>query len=320
MYKKIADRDQVQVRAAVLAAKDELSDTQIAQQCSITRRTLIRWKKNPGFQSKVAEHLRLNQLDSWMRRISHRQEQLESANQVWQRLQELIRARGNSPEMAHIPGGTTGLLRRRKVFGSQQQKGRKLAADYELDRVVLQTMRRLEVAASKATGQWQRPLVKEEIGAYRHTTPLAIDKQERAATLAAGGQVSDTKIAAACGIDRRTLGRWRRQARFCARVIELRADFEGSGRGLASLSERLKVLDWRWHLLLQLFEERGFDSEMLSEPGGRNGRMNGRRRLVGQGRSVITYYFDKHLLAELRKHEAQAANELGQWGGGRRSR
>ena len=64
MYKKIPDRESLYVRAAILAVEDELSDTEIAQRCGITRRTLIHWKKQPAIRQKINEHLRLIQLHS----------------------------------------------------------------------------------------------------------------------------------------------------------------------------------------------------------------------------------------------------------------
>ncbi len=45
MPKKIPCHEETQVRAAILVAEDELSDTEIARLCGITRRTLMRWKK-----------------------------------------------------------------------------------------------------------------------------------------------------------------------------------------------------------------------------------------------------------------------------------
>ena len=54
MYRKIPDRENLHARAAILAAEDELSDTEIAQLCGITRRTLMRWKKQPSMLQKKA--------------------------------------------------------------------------------------------------------------------------------------------------------------------------------------------------------------------------------------------------------------------------
>jgi hypothetical protein len=64
MYKKIPDRENLYARAAILAAEDELSDIEIAQRCGITRRTLIRWKRQPAIQQKINEQLRRIQLHS----------------------------------------------------------------------------------------------------------------------------------------------------------------------------------------------------------------------------------------------------------------
>lgn len=148
MYKKIPDRDKLQAGAAILAAEDELSDSEIAHRCGITRRTLMRWKKQPAFQWKIDEHLRLSKLESESQTIVERQKRIAEMDRIWKGLQDIIRNRANSPEMASVPGGTTGLLRRRKVFRSQGHG--ELVADYELDRALLQEMRRLEVLASKS--------------------------------------------------------------------------------------------------------------------------------------------------------------------------
>src|SRR5580704_2715539 len=73
-----------------------------------------------------------------------------------QKLEDIIHARANSLEMKRFPGGSTGLVIRRK--GSFRQRDGRLAEyDYELDIPLLREMRRLEVAAAKALGQWQRP-------------------------------------------------------------------------------------------------------------------------------------------------------------------
>jgi DNA invertase Pin-like site-specific DNA recombinase len=60
MYKRIPDRDELQARAAILAAEGERSDNEIARIFGITRRTLMRWKKQPAIQQKMVENLRLS--------------------------------------------------------------------------------------------------------------------------------------------------------------------------------------------------------------------------------------------------------------------
>ena len=145
MYKKIPDRENLYARAAILAAEDELSDIEIAQSCGITRRTLMRWKKQPAIQQKINEHLRLIQLHSEVGMISERQNRVLHLEMKFQDLQGIIRAPA-------VPSG----------------------------------------------------------------------KKHRAALFIADGTRSDLEIAAACGVNRRTLARWKEQPSFRTRVADAR--------------------------------------------------------------------------------------------------
>jgi hypothetical protein len=137
----------------------------------------------------------------------------------WRGLQAIIRERANSPEMRGVPGGSTGLLCRRKVSFSQRHGG--LAVhDYELDVPLLRELRRLEVAMAKALGEWQTPKYKPI--AFPTSTEVPSGRQHRAALLIADGTRSDLEIAAACGINRRTLARWKEQPGFRTWVAEVR--------------------------------------------------------------------------------------------------
>src|SRR5271154_40333 len=115
MHKKIPDREKLQTRAAILAAEDELSDTEIARQCGISRRTLMRWKNQPAMQEKIDEHLGRIQRHSEVRIMAERRQRIIPLDILWQELQAVVERRVNSPKMQGIPGGNTGLLRRRKV-------------------------------------------------------------------------------------------------------------------------------------------------------------------------------------------------------------
>jgi hypothetical protein len=149
--------------------------------------------------------------------ISERQERIANMDARWQKLQDLIRTRVNSPEMRGVPGDSTGLMRRRKISFRRPHGP---LCDYELDRGLLREMSRLEVAAAKALGQWQTP--KYQPTAFPTTTIVPSGKQHRAALLIADGTRSDLDIAAACRINRRTLARWKAQPSFRARVAEVR--------------------------------------------------------------------------------------------------
>ena len=155
MYKRLPDRKELQESAAILAAEDELSDNEIAQHCGITRRTLMRWKKQSAIQQKIDEHLRLSKQNSERQMIVERQMRIADMAVMLQKLEDIIRERAKTPEMRGVPGGSTGLMRRRKV-SFRKPHGR------------------------------------------------------------------DLEIAAACGINRRTLARWKEQPSVRTPVAEVR--------------------------------------------------------------------------------------------------
>ena len=219
MYKKIPDREDLYARAAILAAEDELSDTEIAQRCGITRRTLIRWKKQPAIRRKINEHLRLIQLHSEDGMISERQNRVLHLDMRFQDLQGIIRARGRSPEMRGVAGGSTGLIRR-SIVAFSGRRGRVVKYNYRFDIALLREQRRILKAAAKAVGQWQTP--KYQPTAVPTSPAVPSGKKHRAALLIADGTRSDLEIAAACGVHRRTLARWKQQPSFRTRVADVR--------------------------------------------------------------------------------------------------
>jgi hypothetical protein len=219
MYKKIPDRENLYARAAILAAEDELSDTEIAQRCRITRRTLIRWKKQPAIRQKINEHLRLIQLHSEVGMISERQNRVLHLDMRFQDLQGIIRTRGSSPEMRGVAGGSTGLIRR-SIVAFSHRHGRVAVYNYRVDTALLREQRRILKAAAKAVGQWQTPKYQPKV--VPTSTKVPSGKKHRAALFIADGTRSDLEIAAACGVNRRTLARWKEQPSFRARVADVR--------------------------------------------------------------------------------------------------
>jgi len=105
MYRRIADREELQAGAARLVAEDELSDTEIAQRWGITRRTLMRWKQQPAIQQEIDEQLRLIELHSEVRMLSERQERIADIEIRRQELQGIVRQRVKSYCGAPTHGG-----------------------------------------------------------------------------------------------------------------------------------------------------------------------------------------------------------------------
>lgn len=147
--------------------------------------------------------------------------------------------------------------------------------------------------------------------------PLTAEQLEAARLLIDDGQ-SDEEIAAALGVTRRTLARWKLLPLFRDRMGELSAEYEKGIADLLIASKRRRVaaLQERWLLMQQIRQERGADPDMAGVPGGETGLLVHRFKVVGGGdnaRAVDEYEFDAALVREERAHEEQAAKELGQW-------
>lgn len=74
---------------------------------------------------------------------------------------------------------------------------------------------------------------------------------------------------------------------------------------------RVQQLQHRWELMRQVIEERGKHADFADVPGGSTGLLV--RDYKGKDATAPIYRVDTGLLAELRLHEKQAAQELGEW-------
>lgn len=139
-----------------------------------------------------------------------------------------------------------------------------------------------------------------------------------AAHLVAEGQLSDSEIAVEIGVNRRTVQRWKDHPEFTAKVAEYREalDMAILSKGIANRVRRVEALDSRWQGMKTVIAERGADDAMRDVPGGKTGLLTHDVKMIGGGEfgeRVDVYEFDAALMKELREHEKQAAQELGQW-------
>ena len=89
-----------------------------------------------------------------------------------------------------------------------------------------------------------------------------------------------------------------------------------SASGVRNPQSRVTALEDRWHRMRQIIIERSQDPELASVPGGKTGLVVMTFKQLGSGKDasvVREYRVDTELLRELRAHEQQAAEELGQW-------
>lgn len=137
-----------------------------------------------------------------------------------------------------------------------------------------------------------------------------------AARLVAEDALFDEQIAATCGVTRKTLHMWKTRPAFQARVKEHVAAYKAVvlRRGIAQHERRVDALNDRWRRMKAVIDARA--EEHGDVPGGDSGLYVKQIKSIGAGPSAYTvdeYVVDTGLLNEMRQHEKQAAQEVGQW-------
>ncbi len=149
--------------------------------------------------------------------------------------------------------------------------------------------------------------------------PWAWNKAKtEAAQLIAEDELTDQEIADKVDVRRDTVWRWKKRVEFATRVKEIAAELGDVAlrKAIGRRSRRVDALNDRWRRLRQVIEERAAAAEMQGVPGGTTGLMTRIEKAIGSGdnaRFVEEFEIDAALLRELREHEKQAAQELGQW-------
>lgn len=119
-------------------------------------------------------------------------------------------------------------------------------------------------------------------------------------------------------LHRTTLKNWAVAFGWQARLVEI-AETERQAiiaRGIAEKQNRIDALNDRWARMRQVVKERAEDSELQHVAGGKTGLIVHNVKGVGKGEDfqlIDLYEVDTGLLKELREHEKQAAQEVGQW-------
>ena len=140
-------------KAALLVAEDKVTDHEIALQCKIGDRTVFRWKKEPSFAARVTEHRERWAAEIEAEGIANRKNRVDMLNRDWQRLEQVAMERAADPEMADIPGGTTGLLVHTvRVVGVGQNAQR--VDEYAVDTGLLKEKREHAKQAAIELKQW----------------------------------------------------------------------------------------------------------------------------------------------------------------------
>ena len=135
--------------AVLLVAEDTLTDTEIAEQVGISRRTLADWKKDDFFQETLDAVIAEFRAALLRRGIARLDLRLARWNKTWRDLQSVVEERAVEMK-GRCAGGDTGLVvLREKPAGMDGT-----IEEYVVDTALLAELRALEVQASKELGQW----------------------------------------------------------------------------------------------------------------------------------------------------------------------
>lgn len=170
-----------------------------------------------------------------------------------------------------------------------------------------------------------------------HTSFKWTGRSDRAAVRVAEDLKTDEEIAAEAGVTKRQLERWKQHPEFAARVQQHRDELQAAvvAEGITRRENRVDALNERWRRLHAVINARALEHANI--PGGNTGLLVRQVRLVKVystttdpdeveepdaadvlisaklSQEVAEYAVDTGLLKELREHERQAAQELGQW-------
>jgi len=146
------------IDAAEMLADGRQSQEEVAERVGVSRSTIRRWLKDPEFAAKVDELV-----DEYAKEVKRRGlailvRRVAAQNDRWVRMQRVIEARADDPDMEHVPGGTTGLIVKDwKTVGAGENA--QIMPVYSVDTGLLRELREHEKLAAQELGQWEERTV-----------------------------------------------------------------------------------------------------------------------------------------------------------------
>ena len=158
--------------AAQLLAEGNLTDAEIGERCGVSRQAIWNWKQVEAFNAEVDLQVEAFNAEVRRRGIASRFRRVKALNDRWNRLQRVIEARAEDPEMADVPGGNTGLLVKTVKTRSIGEVELEKTVEAELDAVLLRELREHEKQAAQELGQWvEKQEIDQTAKAYISVTP-----------------------------------------------------------------------------------------------------------------------------------------------------
>ncbi len=135
-------------KAAQLIAEDCLSDEKIAAEVGIGQRTLARWKATRPFMARV-EAIAAAFTDHALARKERR---ISVLNDLHEKMLQVIAERAQSPDLAAVPGGKTGLVTK-MLKGIGKGHDFQVVEVYELDTGTVKEIRAIQEQVAGELGQ-----------------------------------------------------------------------------------------------------------------------------------------------------------------------
>lgn len=142
------------IQAAIDLAEDELSDEAIAEKAGVTRRTLTNWKQHPEFQQRITDELTALQAAIRREPIAKRRYRVKKLGELESRAWQVVTERAADPDLAHIPGGQSGLVVRQIKIVGTGNAAREIE-EYAYDTGLSRDLQSLYEQAAKEVGDWQ---------------------------------------------------------------------------------------------------------------------------------------------------------------------
>lgn len=187
-------------RAVPLVAEDKLSDEEIAAELGITRQWLDKWKRDPQFRERVEAYREEVRAALVARGIREKENRIRTYNDIHGKLLQVIEERAADPNLAHVPGGKTGLVVAKPILAKVYEEAAVELGDpenpeYVSDREYLGSVKRsvieFEYAVDTGTLKELREVSKQaaiEVGEWNEKEPGKTTALDVLSALAAFGR------------------------------------------------------------------------------------------------------------------------------------
>lgn len=186
--------------AVKLVAEDRLTDVEIAAQLGKTKKTLENWKQDPQFRERVDAYREEVRAALVARGIREKENRIRTYNDIHGKLLQVIEERAADPNLAHVPGGKTGLIVAKPIHAKVYEESPVMLGDpdepeFITDRAYLNSVKRsvieFEYAVDTGTLKELREVSKQaaiEVGEWNEKEPGKATALDVLSALAAFGR------------------------------------------------------------------------------------------------------------------------------------